>query len=61
MSAMEQPRLYTPGEVARMFSVTPKTVTRWAKDGKLPSATVTLGGHRRFNADEVDRLLRGER
>jgi excisionase family DNA binding protein len=40
-----------------MFSVDPKTVTRWAKAGKL-TAVKTLGGHRRYHADEVRELLR---
>ncbi|MGH2819000.1 MAG: helix-turn-helix domain-containing protein [Actinomycetota bacterium] len=37
----------TTGEVARILRVSPKTVARWAKEGKLPHL-VTLGGHRRF-------------
>ena len=44
--------LLRPGEVADMFRVDPKTVTRWANDGKL-SAIRTLGGHRRFREEEV--------
>jgi excisionase family DNA binding protein len=44
--------LLTPGEVAAMFRVTPKTVTRWAEAGKLPVVR-TLGGHRRFPAAAV--------
>ncbi len=39
-----------------MFRVDPKTVTRWNQAGKL-SAIRTLGGHRRFRAREVRRLL----
>ena len=39
--------LLTPREVAELFGVDPKTVTRWAKAGKLTSIR-TLGGHRRF-------------
>ena len=35
-----------------MFRVDPKTVTRWAKDGKLTSVR-TLGGHRRYPEAEV--------
>ena len=50
--------LLTPGEVATMFRVDPKTVTRWAKAGKL-SAVRTLGGHRRFSEAEVRSLLTG--
>ena len=38
--------LLTPAEVASLFRVDPKTVTRWAKSGKLTSIR-TLGGHRR--------------
>lgn len=48
--------LMTPAEVARLFAVDPKTVTRWAKSGKL-TAQRTLGGHRRFVASEVQALL----
>lgn len=44
--------LLTPGEVAALFRVTPKTVTRWAEAGKLPVVR-TLGGHRRFPAAAV--------
>jgi excisionase family DNA binding protein len=52
----ESVRLLTPSEVAAMFRVDPKTVTRWAKAGMLSSVR-TLGGHRRYQADEVARLL----
>ncbi len=48
--------LLTPSEVAAMFRVDPKTVTRWAKAGKL-SAIRTLGGHRRYRESEVKGLL----
>ena len=44
----------TPGEAARMLHVSPKTVNRWANEGRL-SCIVTLGGHRRFHRDEVAR------
>jgi excisionase family DNA binding protein len=50
--------LLTPSEVATMFRVDPKTVTRWAKAGKI-SAIRTLGGHRRFYETEVRQLLSG--
>ncbi|GAA4530290.1 BldC family transcriptional regulator [Brachybacterium paraconglomeratum] len=48
--------LLTPAEVAKMFHVDPKTVTRWAQAGKL-SYMRTLGGHRRYRRDEVVDLL----
>ena len=48
--------LMTPAEVASLFRVDPKTVTRWADAGKL-TAVRTLGGHRRYRQDEVQNLL----
>ncbi len=51
-----QDALLTPSEVAKLFRVNPKTVTRWARAGKL-SAIRTLGGHRRFRASEIHRCL----
>lgn len=53
-------RLLTPAEVAEMFRVDPKTVTRWAKDGKLLSIR-TLGGHRRYYEWQVKKLLEERR
>ncbi len=52
----EQEVLLTPAEVATLFRVDPKTVTRWAKSGKLTSIR-TLGGHRRYKESEVKALL----
>jgi excisionase family DNA binding protein len=54
----EQEVLLTPSEVATLFRVDPKTVTRWAKAGKL-TAIKTLGGHRRYMESEVKALLAG--
>jgi excisionase family DNA binding protein len=51
-------RLMTPGEVAAMFRVDPKTVTRWASAGRIGSIR-TPGGHRRFRESEVRTLLDG--
>jgi excisionase family DNA binding protein len=52
----DQEVLLTPKEVAARFKVDPKTVTRWAKAGKLTSIR-TLGGHRRYKESEVTMLL----
>jgi excisionase family DNA binding protein len=48
--------LLTPAEVAALFRVDPKTVTRWAQQGKLPSIR-TLGGHRRYRESEIQAFL----
>ncbi|MCL6091954.1 MAG: BldC family transcriptional regulator [Actinobacteria bacterium] len=48
--------LLTPAEVAALFRVNPKTVTRWARAGKI-TAIRTLGGHRRYRATEIQRCL----
>ena len=52
-------RLLTPGEVAALFRVDPKTVTRWAAAGRIGSIR-TPGGHRRFRESEVRALLEGD-
>ncbi|GAB3204683.1 hypothetical protein GCM10027294_00010 [Marinactinospora endophytica] len=51
--------LLTRAEVAALFQVDPKTVTRWAKAGRLTSVC-TPGGHRRYPADQLPGLLTGE-
>jgi len=56
LSESKDEELLTPSEVARKFKVDPKTVTRWAKAGKLTSFK-TLGGHRRYKASEVEALI----
>ena len=57
--AADQNDLLTPAEVAVLFRVNPKTVTRWARAGKI-SAIRTLGGHRRFRRAEIEAVLRAE-
>ena len=44
-------------EAARILRVSAKTVSRWAKDGKVPHV-VTLGGHRRFPSQVITELAR---
>ena len=53
---LEGDELLTPSEVARLFRVNPKTVTRWARSGKI-QAIRTLGGHRRFRASDIRGFL----
>ncbi|WP_243711362.1 BldC family transcriptional regulator [Actinomadura sp. KC216] len=48
----------TPSDVAKMFCVDPKTVTRWANDGKLASIR-TPGNVRRFSRQQVEYLMYG--
>jgi excisionase family DNA binding protein len=55
-TAVETESLLTPAEVAALFRVGSKTVTRWANTGKLTSLR-TLGGHRRYRESEVRDLL----
>lgn len=44
-------------EVAEILQVSPKTIARWAKEGKLPFAR-TLGGHRRYPLADIEQLAR---
>ena len=45
-----------PGEAARLLEVCPKTVSRWANEGKIPHHR-TVGGHRRFSSSSVRALV----
>ncbi len=56
MTDVQRAELLTPGEVAALFRVDPKTVRRWAQEGKL-TWFKTPGGHRRFHGAEVRALL----
>ena len=49
--------LMTPSEVAAIFGVNPKTITKWSNEGRL-TCVRTLGGHRRFERGAVNDLLR---
>ncbi len=55
MAKREMTEYLKTAEVADILHVSPKTVTRWAKDGKLPHSR-TLGGHRRFPAEAIRKL-----
>ena len=57
MNDSEETDYLTPGEVARLLHVSPKTISRWATNGLLP-CVVTLGGHRRFRRDVVEDAAR---
>jgi excisionase family DNA binding protein len=54
-AAPELPRYLRAAQVADILQVSPKTVSRWAKEGKLPFLK-TLGGHRRYPAAEIRQL-----
>ncbi len=45
----------TRAEVARMLGVSPNTVSRWAREGRL-ACQMTLGGHRRFDRTMIEQL-----
>jgi excisionase family DNA binding protein len=60
MSSTPRPDdLLKPGEIAPLFRVGVKTVSRWAKSGKVPSVR-TPGGQVRIRRDVIDALLRGQ-
>ena len=54
-TAPDYPSYLRTAEVADLLSVSPKTVSRWAKEGKLPFLK-TLGGHRRYPEAEIPEL-----
>jgi excisionase family DNA binding protein len=51
-----EPKYLRTAQVAELLQVSPKTVSRWAQEGKLPYLR-TLGGHRRFPDQEIRALL----
>jgi excisionase family DNA binding protein len=53
---VEPPSYLRTAEVADLLSVSPKTVSRWAKEGRLPFMR-TLGGHRRYPEAEIRELV----
>ena len=61
--AISDDELLTRSGVARLLGVSPTTVTRWAREGRI-ACRVTLGGHHRFNRSVVegirDQMFRGE-
>ena len=59
LEALPPSYLLMPAEVASIFRVDPKTVTRWAKAGKLASIR-TVGGHRRYRVSAVLAKLQDE-
>ena len=52
----DTPSYLRTAEVADILHVSPKTVSRWAKEGKLPFVR-TLGGHRRYPDSEIRALV----
>ena len=50
-----EPKHLTASQAAALLQVSPKTVSRWAKEGKLPFLK-TLGGHRRYPEAKIREL-----
>jgi excisionase family DNA binding protein len=51
-----EPKYLRTAQVAELLQVSPKTVSRWAQEGRLPYVR-TLGGHRRYPDAEIRALL----
>ena len=48
-------RYLTRAQVARLLGVSPNTVSRWAREGRL-TCQLTLGGHRRFDSADIEQI-----
>lgn len=61
LGSLENVEYYTPQEVGLKFRVDARTVVRWVKQGKFDEYNIqtvkTLGGHRRYNRKDVDRVF----
>jgi excisionase family DNA binding protein len=54
-TVIEPPAILTTSEVSRLLGVSPNTVTRWAREGRLP-CRLTLGGHHRFERAVIEQI-----
>jgi excisionase family DNA binding protein len=54
-AVIDPPAVMTTSEVSRLLGVSPNTVTRWAREGRLP-CRLTLGGHHRFERRVIDEI-----
>ena len=52
---MNDSQFLTRSEVSKLLGVSPNTVTRWAREGRL-ACLVTLGGHHRFDREVIEQL-----
>ena len=52
-AVIDPPAVMTTSEVSRLLGVSPNTVTRWAREGRLP-CRLTLGGHHRFERQVIE-------
>ncbi len=52
---MSESQFLTRSEVSKLIGVSPNTVTRWAREGRL-ACLVTLGGHHRFDREVIEQL-----
>ena len=55
---VERRELLSTGQVAERIGVSPRTVAGWVRDGKITPTFVTVGGHARFDWDDVQRQMR---
>ncbi|HET9071509.1 MAG TPA: helix-turn-helix domain-containing protein [Acidimicrobiales bacterium] len=49
--------LLRTADVAALFQVSERTISDWARRGRIPSVR-TPGGHRRYPAEEIRRIMR---
>jgi len=57
VSLDDLPDLMTIREVAELLRISPLTIKRWGKKGKLPAIRINSRGDRRYRKDVVLRLL----
>ncbi len=57
ISLSDLPDLLTIKEVASLLRVSPLTIKRWGKSGKLPAIRINSRGDRRYRKEVVLRLL----
>jgi excisionase family DNA binding protein len=53
-------QVLTPGNAAKILGVDAKTLVRWAREGRVPTYAITLGGHRRYLRSDIEALVDGQ-
>jgi len=56
---MQDKKWYTISEAAKYLGVSPDTLRRWEKAGKISAPKRTAGGARRYSKELLDEILGG--
>lgn len=56
----QEAKLITIREAAELLGVHPETLRRWDNEGKLKAVRFGEFGHRKYNREEIEKLLKSQ-